>query len=87
MTRRQTTLVAMLLFVLAVLLRLPHLGAFLTCNALLAANLGEVAKYREGKTSLLGWFMGQVMKETRGTANPDLVRKLLVERLSHAPTA
>ena len=30
MTRRQTTLVAMLLFVLAVLLRLPHLGAFLT---------------------------------------------------------
>ena len=50
-------------------------------DALLAANPGEVAKYREGKTSLLGWFMGQVMKETRGTANPDVVRKLLVERL------
>ena len=50
-------------------------------DALLAANLGEVAKYREGKTSLLGWFMGQVMKETRGTANPDVVRKLLVEKL------
>ena len=47
----------------------------------MAANPGEVAKYREGKTSLLGWFMGQVMKETRGTANPDVVRKLLMERL------
>jgi aspartyl-tRNA(Asn)/glutamyl-tRNA(Gln) amidotransferase subunit B len=50
-------------------------------DALLAANPGEVAKYREGKTSLLGWFMGQVMKETRGKANPELVRKLLAERL------
>jgi aspartyl-tRNA(Asn)/glutamyl-tRNA(Gln) amidotransferase subunit B len=50
-------------------------------DALLAANPGEVAKYREGKTSLLGWFMGQVMKETRGKANPDLVRSLLVRRL------
>ena len=47
-------------------------------DAVLAANAGEVARYHEGKTSLLGWFMGQVMKETRGTANPDLVRKLLM---------
>ena len=50
-------------------------------DALLAANPDEVAKYRAGKTSLLGWFMGQVMKETRGKANPDLVRALLAERL------
>jgi aspartyl-tRNA(Asn)/glutamyl-tRNA(Gln) amidotransferase subunit B len=50
-------------------------------DALLAANPDEVAKYRAGKTSLLGWFMGQVMKETRGKANPDLVRKLVTERL------
>ena len=50
-------------------------------EALLAANPGEVAKYRAGKTSLLGWFMGLVMKETRGKANPDLVRKLVAERL------
>ncbi len=50
-------------------------------DALLAANPGEVAKYREGKTSLLGWFMGQVMKETRGQANPDVVRSLLLARL------
>ena len=50
-------------------------------DALLAANPGEVAKYRAGKTSLLGWFMGQVMKETRGQANPDLARALVLERL------
>ena len=50
-------------------------------DTLLAANPGEVAKYRDGKTSLLGWFMGQVMKETRGKANPDLVRTLLERRL------
>jgi aspartyl-tRNA(Asn)/glutamyl-tRNA(Gln) amidotransferase subunit B len=50
-------------------------------DALLAANPGEVAKYHAGKTSLLGWFIGQVMKETRGKANPDLVRKLVAGRL------
>jgi aspartyl-tRNA(Asn)/glutamyl-tRNA(Gln) amidotransferase subunit B len=50
-------------------------------DALLAANPGEVAKYRAGKTSLLGWFIGQVMKETRGKANPDMVRTLVTERL------
>ena len=50
-------------------------------DALLAANAGEVAKYRAGKTSLLGWFMGQVMKQTRGQAQPDLVRSLLLARL------
>ncbi len=50
-------------------------------DALLAANPGEVAKYRTGKTSLLGWFMGQVMKETRGQANPDLVRRLVATEL------
>ena len=50
-------------------------------DALLAAHPDEVAKYRAGKTSLLGWFMGQVMKETRGQANPDLARALVLERL------
>ena len=50
-------------------------------DALLAANPDEVAKYRTGKTSLLGWFIGQVMKETRGQANPDLARRLVAARL------
>jgi aspartyl-tRNA(Asn)/glutamyl-tRNA(Gln) amidotransferase subunit B len=51
-------------------------------DALLAANPGEVAKFRAGKTSLLGWFIGQAMKETRGQANPDLVRSLVTARLN-----
>ncbi|MER2600305.1 MAG: Asp-tRNA(Asn)/Glu-tRNA(Gln) amidotransferase subunit GatB [Caldilineales bacterium] len=50
-------------------------------DGLLARYPDEVVKYREGKTSLLGWFMGQVMKETRGQAQPDLVRGLLAARL------
>ena len=52
-------------------------------DSVLAANPDAVTKYHDGKTSLLGWFMGQVMKETRGKANPDVVRGLLAERLDH----
>ena len=56
-------------------------GLAAVVDALLTANPDAVAKYRDGKTTLLGWFMGQVMKETRGKANPDVVRGLLAERL------
>ena len=41
----------------------------------------EIEAYRNGKTNLLGFFVGQVMKETKGRANPktvnELVRKIL----------
>ncbi len=47
----------------------------------LAAHPDEVAKYRSGKTQIIGWLMGQVMRETRGKANPQLVRELLQQRL------
>lgn len=47
----------------------------------LADHPDEVARYRAGKTQLLGWFVGQVMRETRGKANPGLVRQMLQERL------
>lgn len=47
----------------------------------IGASPDEMRRYREGKTSLLGWFMGQVMRETRGKANPEVVRRLLAERL------
>jgi aspartyl-tRNA(Asn)/glutamyl-tRNA(Gln) amidotransferase subunit B len=48
----------------------------------LDASPGEVDKYREGKTSLLGFFVGQVMKATRGAANPKMVNEILQKRLS-----
>ncbi len=47
----------------------------------IADNPDEVQRYREGKKGLFGWFVGQVMKATRGKANPATVRKLLSERL------
>ncbi len=50
---------------------------------IIAANPTQVADYKGGKTKLLGFFVGQVMKETKGQANPamlnDLVKKLLDE--------
>ena len=36
----------------------------------MAASPDQVATYRKGKTSTLGWFVGQVMKKTGGKANP-----------------
>jgi aspartyl-tRNA(Asn)/glutamyl-tRNA(Gln) amidotransferase subunit B len=48
----------------------------------LAANPGQVEAYRGGKEGLLGFFVGQVMKETQGRANPRVVNELVRERLS-----
>ncbi len=47
----------------------------------LADSPKEVAKYRSGKTQVLGHFVGLVMKATRGKANPAMVNKLLLEEL------
>lgn len=41
----------------------------------------EVAKYRGGKETLFNWFLGQVMRETRGKGNPAVVRELLAAAL------
>ena len=50
-------------------------------DAVLAANPGQVEAYRGGKEGLLGFFVGQVMKETQGKADPKAVNELLRERL------
>ena len=49
---------------------------------ILAANPGQVDAYRGGKEGLLGFFVGQVMKETKGKANPRVVNDLVREKLS-----
>lgn len=41
----------------------------------------EAAAYRQGKTKLMGFFVGQVMKQTRGKANPQLLNELFRENL------
>jgi len=48
----------------------------------LAANEGQVAAYRAGKEALLGFFVGQVMRETQGKADPKAVSELLRKRLA-----
>jgi aspartyl-tRNA(Asn)/glutamyl-tRNA(Gln) amidotransferase subunit B len=47
----------------------------------IAASPDQVATYRKGKTSTLGWFVGQVMRKTGGKANPQLVNALLKKAL------
>jgi aspartyl-tRNA(Asn)/glutamyl-tRNA(Gln) amidotransferase subunit B len=47
----------------------------------LDANPQQVATYRSGKEGVLGFFVGQVMKETQGKANPQRVNELLREKL------
>jgi aspartyl-tRNA(Asn)/glutamyl-tRNA(Gln) amidotransferase subunit B len=50
-------------------------------DRVLAANPGQVDQYRSGKTGLIGYFVGAVMRETRGQANPSVVNDLLARKL------
>ena len=51
-------------------------------DMIIADNPKQVEQYRSGKTRVLGFFVGQVMKETGGKANPRQVNELIVEKLS-----
>uniref|UniRef100_A0A7C4RSK7 Aspartyl/glutamyl-tRNA(Asn/Gln) amidotransferase subunit B n=1 Tax=Desulfatirhabdium butyrativorans TaxID=340467 RepID=A0A7C4RSK7_9BACT len=48
----------------------------------IAANPKEAAEYRAGKEKLMGFFVGQVMKASRGKANPQVVNEMLKKMLS-----
>ena len=48
----------------------------------IANNPKELEKYRSGKTKLLGFFVGQVLKQTGGRADPKLTNKLVTEKLN-----
>jgi aspartyl-tRNA(Asn)/glutamyl-tRNA(Gln) amidotransferase subunit B len=50
-------------------------------DAVVAAHPGPAADYRNGKDAALTFLMGQVMKQTRGRANPEAAGRLLQERL------
>jgi aspartyl-tRNA(Asn)/glutamyl-tRNA(Gln) amidotransferase subunit B len=50
-------------------------------DEVLAANPKQVEQYRGGKTQVLGYLVGQVMKATRGQANPAAVNELLNKKL------
>ena len=46
------------------------------------SNLKQVEDYKNGKDKLFGFFVGQVMKETQGKANPQAVNDLLKKALN-----
>ncbi len=50
-------------------------------DEVIAANPGELEKYRSGKKNLLGFFVGQVMKKSGGRADPKLTNQLLQKKL------
>ena len=49
-------------------------------DEVIAANPKQVEQYRGGKTTVIGFLVGQVMKASRGQANPAAVDKLLREK-------
>ena len=51
-------------------------------NAVVKANPAQHADYKAGKEKLFGFFVGQVMKASKGKANPELVNELLKRKLS-----
>ncbi|KAK4478243.1 hypothetical protein RD792_017526 [Penstemon davidsonii] len=51
-------------------------------DKVLANNPKQLEQYRGGKTKLQGFFAGQVMKETKGKANPGLLNKIHLDRLN-----
>ena len=50
-------------------------------DKIIKANPDKAEAYRNGKTGLIGFFVGQVMQQTRGQANPQVVNQLLREKL------
>ena len=51
-------------------------------DEVIAANPKQVEQYRAGKTTIAGFFVGQVMKATKGQANPALLNELVTKKLA-----
>lgn len=51
-------------------------------DKVIAENPNKVNAYKGGKVGLMGWFVGQVIKESRGKANPQVVNRLLAAKLA-----
>lgn len=64
------------------LVQISDTGAIETAiDKVIAANPSQVADYKAGKVKLLAFFVGQVMKETKGQANPGMVNELVKKKL------
>ncbi len=58
---------------------LDELGSII--DTVLAENPSQVAEFKAGKEKMIGYFVGQIMKQTQGRANPKLLNQLLREKL------
>jgi aspartyl-tRNA(Asn)/glutamyl-tRNA(Gln) amidotransferase subunit B len=52
------------------------------CDEVIAANPGPVAEYKSGKTSVINFLKGQVMKLSKGKANPGVAGEILEKKLA-----
>jgi aspartyl-tRNA(Asn)/glutamyl-tRNA(Gln) amidotransferase subunit B len=50
-------------------------------SEILAENPEKVAEYRNGRTNLMGFFMGQLMRRTGGKADPEVAKELVEKAL------
>jgi aspartyl-tRNA(Asn)/glutamyl-tRNA(Gln) amidotransferase subunit B len=55
-----------------------------TIKTVLANHPGQVNDYRQGKTKVVGYLVGQIMRATQGRAKPDLVNQLLLTELDQS---
>ena len=46
-------------------------------DKIIIENETQVKQFKEGNTKVMGWFVGQVMKLTKGQANPGIVNKII----------
>ncbi|MEE9508631.1 MAG: Asp-tRNA(Asn)/Glu-tRNA(Gln) amidotransferase subunit GatB [Anaerolineales bacterium] len=53
-------------------------------KSVITQNPDQVATYKGGKSTVIGWFVGQIMRETKGKANAQLVQSILRELLDKA---
>ncbi len=64
------------------LLQVSDEGELLTMvREIIAANPGQAADFRAGKTKLMGYFVGQLMQKTKGKANPKIANRLFSQEL------
>ncbi len=50
-------------------------------DEIIANNPDEVQRYKEGKKQLMGFFVGQAMKESKGQANPKMITQMIIKKL------
>ena len=52
-------------------------------DKIIIENETQVKQFKEGNTKVMGWFVGQVMKLTKGQANPGIVNKIILKKLNN----